>query len=883
MQSNKEAILEQLAVATARYDLRQIQHFQTSVVAESLRISRSLASQYMNELHVEGLLIKVSSRPALFYDRATIERGVGSRMMQQSFLSLEELLAYIERLRAHKYNFEDIVGANGSCKQAIEKIKAAACYPPKGLPLLLVGAHGSGRVALRRGAMLWCISERIIDSESDAVVLDAMSPESIDKLTSLLNSGGASKLIWVTNTQAMNHEAWEGALSYFDSGRPGCTRLFFEYTGMLEDAKEEPAIAKIPIICTVPNLNDRDQTEREAYVYRAFQAEARRIGGQIKISSGVAKRLSGRIYRDNIDGLTRDVRLACANAMASGGYVDAGALQVFSSHIPALDSDSFEGADEYDSDPVFVDVDLYDPFAGSREALSLLEQFITLLVAGADSGAVDEARAKSALSVYLEYIAHHRASSAMVHSADNAVEVVRRVFERNGMNEPVNFTNHLVNCIEFSRSNRLSMSQWASKNRALLSTCMTIVRQGYGQQYEIVSHLSRSLLDLFGWKLDEAGTALLTFYLHWYSGERIASCRGIIVAHGCSTASSIADSVNTMLGGHIFDAVDMPLDVRSEEVVEALRRHLSRTAFASDLLIMVDMGSLEMIGDQLNLSFNTDIGVINNVSTPAALEAGMAMLRHAPLAEVLKEVQEKSRCSYTINKNRVMRDCIIFASENGVSAASRIAELFVKSLPHPIDVEIVTCDYFSLLDSHALPAEIEGKNALFVFGASDPYVEGLRFVSLEDIVGLGEQNDMNFNLDGYLTSLEMEELRHNLVLNFSLENLMRHLTVLEPTHLMDAVSHSIEKLQAGMRVHFSYKMIMRLYIHTSYLVERLVTKDTLDYANAESFEKDHPRFTALARASFKNITRDYGVDLPIGEINYLYDLICIERASSEVE
>ena len=40
---------------------------------------------------------------------------------------------------------------------------------------------------------------------------------------------------------------------------------------------------------------------------------------------------------------------------------------------------------------------------------------------------------------------------------------------------------------------------------------------------------------------------------------------GVILAHGYATASSIASSVNEMLGQYVFEAIDMPLDTTTDQ------------------------------------------------------------------------------------------------------------------------------------------------------------------------------------------------------------------------------------------------------------------------------------------------------------------------------
>ena len=84
---------------------------------------------------------------------------------------------------------------------------------------------------------------------------------------------------------------------------------------------------------------------------------------------------------------------------------------------------------------------------------------------------------------------------------------------------------------------------------------------------------------------------------------------GVILCHGYSTASSIADAVNTLLDSYVFDAYDMPLDTSSEEIAQLLKQYINKSSIKSDVMLLVDMGSLEEIDKYL-----TDITSKNSLS-----------------------------------------------------------------------------------------------------------------------------------------------------------------------------------------------------------------------------------------------------------------------------
>lgn len=59
------------------------------------------------------------------------------------------------------------------------------------------------------------------------------------------------------------------------------------------------------------------------------------------------------------------------------------------------------------------------------------------------------------------------------------------------------------------------------------------------------------------------------------------------------TASSIASSVNEMLGQYVFEAIDMPLDTTTDQILVKLKSFIDRYTKIKDLILLVDMGSLE--------------------------------------------------------------------------------------------------------------------------------------------------------------------------------------------------------------------------------------------------------------------------------------------------
>lgn len=134
---------------------------------------------------------------------------------------------------------------------------------------------------------------------------------------------------------------------------------------------------------------------------------------------------------------------------------------------------------------------------------------------------------------------------------------------------------------------------------------------------------------------------------------------GILICHGYSTASSIASAANTLLGEQVFTAFDMPLDVQIDEIVYKIQSYLDEKRYLDDLIVLVDMGSLEQIGNRIKKFNDVNIGILNNTTTAMALEVGQCILQKMDTEEILSKVSQEIVCHYDyFPKKAKKRHCV---------------------------------------------------------------------------------------------------------------------------------------------------------------------------------------------------------------------------------
>ena len=168
----------------------------------------------------------------------------------------------------------------------------------------------------------------------------------------------------------------------------------------------------------------------------------------------------------------------------------------------------------------------------------------------------------------------------------------------------------------------------------------------------------------------------------------------------------------------------------------------------------------------------------------------------------------------------------------------------------------------------------EQYDILFITGTINPKLDGAAFVPMEDLMFFEKIEFVHKCLSGYLNEDEKKQFDQNLLKNFSLQNVVSYLTILNPVKVLDMVKEALDQLQICMGVQFKPKIIIGLNIHISCLLERLIMKQPIEsYRNIESFKKDHADFIYNVKKCFSEIGERYGISVPIEEIAYIYDYI----------
>lgn len=163
----------------------------------------------------------------------------------------------------------------------------------------------------------------------------------------------------------------------------------------------------------------------------------------------------------------------------------------------------------------------------------------------------------------------------------------------------------------------------------------------------------------------------------------------------------------------------------------------------------------------------------------------------------------------------------------------------------------------------------------------DPGLKRTPFFALDALISGDESKKLGKALASYLTETEIEALSDTLLKNFSLQNVVQNLTILNADTLLGYVMDAVCNLQGLLEKQFDNRTLTSFYVHLSCMVERLVTKSLMNDRAETDFEKTHSDFVQKTRNAFQEIERHYRISLPISEIEFLYDYIENEEKRSK--
>lgn len=289
-------------------DSQNQEGLQTKDIAEALNLHRPNVSATLNELVKEGKLTKTNTRPVYY------------RLASSQYQNSEESC------------FNEMIGSNGSLKNAIQLAKAAILYPNSSLNVLLSAKVGCGTTYFASLMHKFAIEKKVLGQKAPFVYVDCRHyHKNIALLDELLFGvdGNYQKsyfyqakkgILFIDNVELLDAKQLSRLYSFLETGQ-----IFLDEQANFYDCSDvililstassnSPVARLVPVIIELPELKARPLKERLDLINHLFQIEATNSKRDIEVTIESIKALLLADIDYNIKGLAMEIKSACANA-----------------------------------------------------------------------------------------------------------------------------------------------------------------------------------------------------------------------------------------------------------------------------------------------------------------------------------------------------------------------------------------------------------------------------------------------------------------------------------------------------------------------------------------------------------------------------------------
>ena len=862
--------------------------FGAQEIAEALGILRNNVSKELNALQRQGRIVKFSGRPVLYFDRGCLESALGVTLGECQFDDVEAI-CQSKTPQELENPFARLIGADRSLRRQVEQAKAAILYPPDGLHTLIVGQTGVGKTLFAHmmfeyGKVMHRFAEeapfvtfncadyynnpQLLISHIFGYVKGAFTGADQSKAGLVEEADGG--VLFLDEIHRLPPEGQEMIFYFMDTGtfnRLGETQrsrrakvlIIGATTEDPDSALTKTFVRRIPNLMKIPPLAERSTDEKLDIIKLMFQDEAQRVKKPIRVGVETIKALVGSIDSGNAGQLKSNIKLLCAQAFLNGidspegievdfkmlpQQIRSGLLTLSANHQALTEVTKALGSDSCIIVPPGPDFLLTDGASGAEFNLyQVVEAKVDLLKGEGISSDLIKQILAADVNVYVRNLYNKKASVNMTTRerllkivdaslVDFAEQVALYVQKR--MNASYHdrflyaFSLHLSAFLKRVKSKDAAHKELegAVPQDSLCLEVATEIGSLIGKHYRLeVPRVEIEYIALLLESLQE--------------DERDDRVVIVVATHGQSTATSMVEVAQRLFGTTDVSvlAVDMPLEVRPQAVLDKMAAMLQSVPCLKGVLILADMGSLCNLGPSLEKRLDVPVRTIDMVSTPLILEA----MRKAELAGMdldglydslasfhgyeARDVTQDEALEKVTDDGRV----VVTICSTGKGTALKLKSLIEEILrgagqPLPvIPVGLVKLEEHlrEIAESHRIVAAV---------GVKKPALR-IPFIPLEAIIGgEGENALLELVAGGHDTSHQRQGSR--VVQSLCAESLCKFLTYLNPEKVMPLLMEFDERLEAGRREPLPNPLRIRLLVHCGCALERCVVRKPLHYGGS---------------------------------------------------
>ncbi len=862
-------------------------------ISRHIGLDRANASRYLNLLVREGRLTKSEGRPVLY--RSAV------RLKEDPYDFTTEK------------NLDKIAAAQKSLRIPIQQAKAAILYPPRGLHTMILGETGVGKSMFAELMYGFAKESGIISKDAPMVCFNcadyAENPQLVmaqifgvkkgaytgadkDKIGLLKKADGG--ILFLDEVHRLSPQGQEMLFTFIDTG---CFRPLGETdktvkadVQLIAATTENPQSfllntfsRRIPMIITLPPLREKSLSERYYLVEYFIKKESERLGRSIYVSK--SSLISFLLYEctNNIGQLGSDIQLACAKAFVNYKSKKEDYLLITQQDIPQHVKKGLmrinECREELDSllnskgeilrfsykedcvpnitSEFTVEEDFYDVIEKKLEnlkSMGLEEEEINQII---------NIDIESHFHKYLGKLKDRVRRQEIVNLIDLEVyEVGEDMLKLAEKRLSRSFDNKLFIALALHLQ---SFVERIRRGVKIYNPRLNTIRAECYNEF-IVAMEAVKLLDhrlQIQTPLDEIGYLTLFFAANPMNSvaEETATVGIVVIMHGNSTASSMVEVANALVGVDHALAIDMPLSMKPQEIYEITKKLIIKIHQGKGVILMVDMGSLTNFGDMIYEETGIIVRTIDMVCTPMVIDACRKAVLGRDIGEILQSFKGPQQANNRVLRKKALKNknIIITACFTGQGASERLKRIIGDRLSNSSNIEVIPLDIIERRKFMATIDQLRSKhNILAIVGTVEVHLDNILFISAEEII-TGEGLD----------KIEMIAAEEENFIKIG-EALQNHLDAIDAEELVEDIRLVINRIQLALKLEIKAEVKIGIILHMCFMTERLKKGEkTALFDNLQSYKDQYNREMLLIRDCLRPMEDSYGIIVGEHEIAYL--------------
>jgi transcriptional regulator with AAA-type ATPase domain/transcriptional regulatory protein LevR len=847
-------------------DKHKKEGFSAEFIALELELARNNVSGDLNKLFREGKVEKIEGRPTLYLPR------LNNKIRNSSSLKLPD-----SNVKKPIYEdcFIDLIGFNDSLFKIIKQAQAAILYPPKGLSTILVGETGTGKTTFADRMYRFAVDNSVITRDAPYVIFNCADYANNPQLLISILFGSikgaytgneadrvglvekANKgILFLDEVHRLPPEGQEMLFNIIDRGifrRLGDTSERTTDILIIAATTQDPKSAlldtflrRFSIIIRLPSLRERSVKERLEIVSSFFNIESIRVKTSIKVSRDVILALLLYEFNGNVGELKSIIELVSSRgyleylinqdefSITIGNLPDSlrNALILISNEkreineIVGFEDRTFHG-DIYDG----YELDK-DPYDFSREVYEYLEH---KSLEYKEKG-LSRQEVVGKLSIDLEDALFRyskglcsfgiKVSELSKFLDGRIISAVKQISEEVMIkyNYNINEDTQIALCFH--------INSIIDRKKKPANIGINDIQEKHPSEFEVASYIISKLSDLLRCKIVEDEVGFISLLLHLtkedINEKRISI---MVIAHGDSTASSMAKVANKLLRTNIVSAIDMKLEDAPGDILDKAIKLAQDIDEGKGILLFVDMGSLKTFGYEIEKATGIKTITIDNLNTLSLLEAThKSMLPYFEIKDVALLVLEFNKNVINANINEIQgavcKEGVIFTvCSTGEGTAVYLKDVIEKVLnQNNIEgIQVIEINISNIKVAIENMRRIAGERAIVaIAGSINPQYTSVPFIDIfEFVMGNGLEKIIQLVTKNKVVNIKPNNDSRTIVYGAICDALDENLHFLSGKKIMPYIDKYIKEFEEKLDKKFDNHKYTLLSMHLAYAIERL--------------------------------------------------------------